>query len=112
MAVPWINSKTEICNLALTQIGDMRINAYEDEDNLNARICRDNYDQVRDQLLRSALWSFATTRATLAQYGSVPAFGEGYQFVLPSDFLRMISLNDIYAEAMPEDYVGRCSERR
>lgn len=104
MAVSWINSKTEICNLALTQIGDMRINAYEDEDNLNARLCRDNYDQCRDQLLRAALWAFATTRATLTQYGSVPAFGEGYQYVLPADFLRMISLNDIYAEVMPEDY--------
>lgn len=104
MAVSWINSKTEVCNLALTQVGDMRITAYEDEDDLNARICRDNYDQCRDQLLRAALWSFATTRATLAAYGSTPAFGEDYQYVLPADFLRMISLNDIYAQAMPEDF--------
>lgn len=102
--VSWINSKTEVCNLALTQIGDMRINAYEDEDDLNARLCRDNYDQCRDQLLRSALWSFAITRATLAQYGTAPAFGEEFYYVLPSDYLRMVSSNDLYPRIMPDDY--------
>jgi len=104
MAVSWINSKTEVCNLALTQIGDMRINAYEDEDDLNARLCRDNYDQCRDQLLRSALWSFAITRATLAQHGTSPAFGEEHYYVLPSDYLRMVSSNDLYPAVMPDDY--------
>ena len=104
MPVSWINSKTEICNLALTQIGDMRITAYEDEDDLNARLCRDNYDQCRDQLLSSAFWSFAITRATLAQHGSAPAFGEEFYYVLPSDYLRMVSSNDLYPRVMPDDY--------
>lgn len=104
MPVSWINSKTEVCNLALSLVGEMRITAFEDEDDLNARICRDSYDQCRDSLLRSALWSFATKRAVLAAYASAPVFGEGYQYVLPADFLRMISINDIYAVSMPDDF--------
>jgi len=100
MSVSWINSKTEICNLALGMVGDMRINAYEDTDDLNSRLCRDYYDQTRDTLLRSTPWAFATKRAQLSELSPAPLFGEDNQFILPADFIRMISLNDHYAEAV------------
>ena len=95
MSTSWVNSKTEICNLALGMVGDKRIQKYGDTDDLNARICRDFYDQVRDSLLRSANWGFALTRATLARFSDTPVFGRDYQYVLPADYIKILSLNDL-----------------
>ena len=84
-------SETEICNLALGLIGSPRINALTDE-TVSAIKCRLHYPQVRDALLRSHWWRFATARKTLSQDTTDPDFQWDNQFDLPTDFLRMKAL--------------------
>ena len=86
------NSVTSICNMALSRIGASRIEDYENEASIEAIQCRLHYPQTRDALLRSHFWRFAKSRATLSQDGDTPEFQWDYQYALPNDFLRMISV--------------------
>ena len=84
-------SETSISNMALGRIGAKRINALTDTTQ-EAIHCRLHYDQARDALLQSHPWAFARTRSELAEDATAPAFQWENQFILPSDFLRMIEL--------------------
>ncbi len=88
-----ISSSTEVCNLALGHLGEASITSL-DEDTTAARACALHYAMTRDELLRSHRWNFATTRAALVLLDASPAFGWSYQYQLPSDFLRVLEVND------------------
>ena len=49
---------------------------------------------MRDDLLRSHTWNFATKRAKLAPSATPPASGFDNQFRVPSDFLRIVDVSD------------------
>ena len=69
------SSEAEICNLALQEVGAQRILSLND-DTVEAKLCKDFYSNVRDELLRSHPWKFAIKRVALAEVsGSTPAFG-------------------------------------
>jgi len=59
-------TKTEICNLALTKIGQKTISSIDDPNDKNARLCAIHYAQALDELLRAGFWSFAKKGAKLA----------------------------------------------
>lgn len=88
-------TETRIANMALAKIGAKQIaSGYTIDtdttpDGLQAALI---YDQTRDALLRSFVWRFATGRAMLQMDSVVPSFGWEAQFILPQDFLRMISV--------------------
>lgn len=83
-----------ICNSALIKCGvDTTISSLLD-DSKEARLCNALYETVRDELLEEAYWNFATKRATLAQIATNPAFNYSYQYQLPSDCVRVKSLDD------------------
>lgn len=84
-------SQVGICNRALTKLGDKRITSLE-EDSKAAAALNSMYDDVLDACLRAHVWSFAKTRAQLAALADAPLFGFGYQYRLPSDFLRLIQI--------------------
>jgi len=86
-------SETSICNQALASIGANRINNLTDG-TVNAIHCTTHYAQTRDALLRSHWWRFATARAVLSENIESPDFEWDYQFDLPVDFLRLISIYD------------------
>lgn len=86
-------SKVEIANLALGIIGEEPITSFSDDDKA-ARTVNLWYDPVRRSLLRNHPWNFAVKRAALAQLTETPAFGYDHQYALPSDFLRLLNLND------------------
>lgn len=81
-------SIVSICNKALSQIGDEGILSLDDERKA-AQYCKMLYDPCRKFVLRSYPWRFALKRYTLAPLKEKPLFGYDYQFVVPSDCLRV-----------------------
>lgn len=88
-----MTTETSICNLALAECGSKRVASIDDSTN-EARICKTFYEQVRDEVLRSHPWNFAMERAILSELTPAPLFGWCKKFGLPSDFLRLVEMND------------------
>lgn len=84
-----------IHNLALGHVGE-----YQVEDTSASRALKQNllcvryYDQARDLALKSHPWNEAKKRAIIAQDDDDPIFGYDRQYTLPSDSLRVLSVND------------------
>jgi len=87
---------TEVCNMSLARIGAKRINDFDDasDTKVEAIYCRLFYNKTRDALMRSHLWRFAKARVALSADTVTPAFQWDYQFHLPNDFLRLVSVFD------------------
>ena len=84
-------SEVQICNLALSKISEQSILVLT-ENSPAARACNLVYEPMRDAVIRSHPWNFATARVGLAQLASTPAFGFLYEYQLPADFLRVIQM--------------------
>lgn len=84
-------SKVQICNEALTALGENPILSLTD-DTKSARLCNLKYADKRDYLLRRYFWNFATKRATLASDVATPEFEFSAQFTLPSDCIQFRGL--------------------
>lgn len=84
---------TNICNQALGRLGQEQILAITDA-GVAGRACQLFYEMTRDEVLRSHRWNFATSRVALTQYVDAPVFGWTYAYVLPSDFIRALEVND------------------
>jgi hypothetical protein len=96
-------SQTAICNRALSKLGAARILTITD-DVKAARELNSMWDIVRDGELRRNVWNFATTRTSLAALATTPAWGFTYEYQLPSDFIRVVQVNDSYYVANLTDY--------
>lgn len=90
---------TEICNLALGRLGAGRIMALSEESQA-ARNCALFYEQTRDEVLRDHPWNFAAARETLVALVDSPIFGWEYAYQLPTDFIRLLFLNEYEAESI------------
>ena len=85
-------SATDICNLALGQLGADRITNFENPETPNEQLCNLYYPIVRDMLLEERDWSFLMKRATLTIKDSpAPDWGFASSFTLPSDCYRIIN---------------------
>lgn len=89
-------TEVDIANLALTKLGAGRITSLADE-NKQARAVSTVFASLRDAELRSHLWNFAIKRVSLTVLVAAPVWGFTKLYDLPSDFLRLIQVN----EAMP-----------
>ncbi len=69
-----MTSVVQICNIALSNLGEAKIAALTDE-NERARQCNLRYEDCRDAVLRSHPWNAAVTRAALAANVTAPAWG-------------------------------------
>jgi hypothetical protein len=88
-----VTSETDIVNRALRLLKAQRITSLTDGSN-NANQANDVFTQVRDDLLRSHNWNFATKRAKLAQNSTDPTFEFENAFTLPADWLRTVTVHD------------------
>ena len=86
-------SAVDICNRALSRVGEARITSLAD-DSKQARACSSAYVHVRDEVLRAHPWNSAMTRASLAKLSSTPAFGYDNEYQLPTDCIRMVEVYD------------------
>lgn len=83
----------EIINLALSDCGVALISTIDD-DTAEGRQAKAKYGPVRDAVLEAREWTFAMQRLLLAQDAVAPAFGYTYQYVLPSNTIRVIRVYD------------------
>ena len=98
-----MSSEIEICNEALTALGENAIVALTDNSKA-ARLCNLKYANKRDYLLRRYPWSFATKRITLAPDVAIPEFEFSAQFTLPVD---CIQFREIYPDTVIYDIENR-----
>lgn len=79
-------SEVDICNQALARVGiTMEIDALTDA-TVEAQVCKRNYAQLRDNLLETVDWPFASRRSTLAALSSTRS-DWAFVFGLPSDLI-------------------------
>lgn len=64
------------------------------EDSKSAALCRDFYEQVRDEIIRAHNWNCAIGRKELAENSTSPAFEWEHSFALPNNCLRVIEMED------------------
>ena len=96
-------SAVDICNRALSRVGEARITSLLD-DSKQARACNSAYTHVRDEVLRAHPWNSAITRASLAKLSSSPSFGYDDEYQLPADCLRVV---EVYETTLPWVVEGR-----
>lgn len=94
-------SSVSICSNALLALGAHPINDFN-ENTEHARLCANKYATLRDDLLRRHPWNCAIKRVVLAPETDAPAYGWGYQFAMPGDALRVLSVG--YENQPPLDY--------
>lgn len=89
-----VQGPTQICNLALGKLGPASgfLAALDTDQTVAAQACRRVYEPMRDEVTEIFPWRFARRRALLPADTNVPAWGYTAQFVLPSDFLRLLSM--------------------
>lgn len=87
-------TKVKICSDAALLVGSTPIADLSDN-TTPARLTFNLFDDVRDYLLRSHPWNFATKRVKLSPLVSKPAYGFKYEFNTPSDLIRLISIDSL-----------------
>lgn len=86
-------SETGVMNQALIEVGASTITSRTDG-SVSANAVDEIYDDIRDDLLRSHNWNFATKRAKLARVSTAPAFEFDHAYALPSDWLKTVSVHN------------------
>lgn len=84
-------SVIEICNIALSRLGNSRtINSLQ-EQSKEAGLCDLHYDSALEEVLSDFDWNFATKRVALADTGNAP---QDWQFAYryPTDCLRITAI--------------------
>lgn len=98
-------SNVTIANLALSQLGDMRILSLND-DTKPAREVRAIFDTTRDAELRKHRWNFAIVTTELAALNETAPAPYTYVYSLPSDCLRIDLVGTFYPGVDLSDYRG------
>lgn len=88
-----MSTAISICSNALLLLGDKPIADFS-EDQDRARLASNLWPQVRDYVLRGHPWNCAIKRVSLAPDVAAPAFDWAYQFTLPPDYLKALSIGE------------------
>ena len=88
-----VNTKNDIIGIALVSLGQ-RAPTAPSEQTKASQFANDRYEDVRDMVLTAGNWNCATSRSALTLLSDAPPFGFSNQFTLPSDFLRLVRLQD------------------
>lgn len=83
-------SSIALCSRALLKLGANSIASFE-EGTTEAEVAANLYPVVRDGILSSHPWNFATGQITLPRLGAAPIADYAHAFQLPADFLRALS---------------------
>ena len=86
-------SKVQIANLALIHVGAGTITSLT-QDTPEARAVNAVYDLMRDAVLTDHPWNFAVKRVAPSLDATTPVFDFTYRFDLPTDYLRLLSIED------------------
>lgn len=87
-------SEAGICNIALQLIKHSKTITSLEQGTKEANACEVVFTELRDTILETSNWNWATQRVKLAQLTTTPAFGWDYSYQLPGDFLRVVSAHN------------------
>lgn len=98
-------SQTDVCNLALSILGQSSIASLTDNSNA-ARVLNIEYDLIRRGMIEGpGIWRFSVKRASLPSLTQVPVSGPfTTMYAMPSDCLRTLQIGDMYAGLDLSDY--------
>jgi hypothetical protein len=97
-----MTTEVSICNSALIKLGAERITDLAD-DSKEAQLCNEQYTKIRDELLYSHPWNFATKSVTLTSNGNTHAWNNMNEYDLPTDYLRVWDLSNQFTNWTMED---------
>ncbi len=83
----------DIVNRALSKLGEARLTSLDDPVKA-AGLAKSLYDAVVDSEMAAHSWNFAKARLMLPAEAERPPFGWPYQYILPQDCLRVLSVGD------------------
>lgn len=92
-----VSSDVDISNLALDLLNVKPIGSIETPTNPTEEMMSRWFDQTRRTALRRHPWNFAGKRVILAPDATDPIFGWDKQFTLPTDYIRVMHLNESVA---------------
>lgn len=92
-------SETGIVNRGLIALGESPITSLDDAVKA-ARLAKEIWPEIRDDVLRLHPWNCASRREALAALATTPAFEWAYEYSWPADALRILTVND-------EDWAAR-----
>lgn len=84
-------SEVAICNIALGWLGGDLIISLND-DSIEAKLCKANYDPLRDAVLEEREWTFAVKRIEPAALVADPLYGFDKNFQIPPNVLRVLQV--------------------
>lgn len=97
-----ISSSTDIGNMALDLLSAGTVQDIENPTSATEELLSRWYEHTRKKLLREHPWNFAIKRAILAASATAPVYGYDKQYPVPSDFLRLLTINDAtYTQDVP-----------
>ena len=100
-------TKLDIWKRALNKIGELPVTSLT-ESSVNQRLLSANYDDDLKAVLEMHSWKFARVLVQLAAT-TAPAFGYDVAYQLPTDFVKIVYLNNTdpeYRERFSFDIVG------
>jgi hypothetical protein len=83
-------SQIDLCSRALLKVGAHTIASF-DEGTVEAEVAGSLYPTVRDSVLSSHPWNFATTQTSLPKLATPPLADFANAFQLPPDCIRVLS---------------------
>lgn len=99
-------TEVSICSNALLMLGANTINSFSEKTD-RAKLAANLWEPVRDFVIRSHPWNCCIKRAALAPDASAPEFDWDYQFTLPPDYMRVISVGEFGSEELYEIENGK-----
>jgi hypothetical protein len=91
-------NETSIANGALVKLGQQLITSINDSSSNAANICKERISNAKEVVLTSFPFNGAVSRVTLAADVATPAYDYSNQFTLPSDCLRLITVEPAFAD--------------
>jgi len=101
-----VASQTDVCNLALSYLGQASIASISDNSNA-ARVLNIEFEPIRRALLEGpGVWRFSFKRASLPSLTTVPVSGPfTTMYAMPSDCLRPLQIGDMWPGLDLSDYL-------
>lgn len=83
----------DICNTALSKLGEAPLSAINANGTLPSRLCYMHYHPARREVLCATRWSFAMRKTTLKSAEPAPDDQHAVSHTLPTDCLRVLNVN-------------------
>lgn len=86
-------SVLDICNIALSKLGESPLPTLDANGSPASRLCYMHYHPVRREVLAAARWSFAQKKVSLTSAEKADAGQHSLPHTLPQDCLRVLAVN-------------------